>query len=68
MCLELLCCCFGPSACGVCCSSGPEAKSSLTTRIMYTAFLVIVVIISSILLAPSIGRAVETVIASFVVS
>ena len=61
MCLELLCCCIGPSACGVCCSSGPEAKSSLTTRIMYTLFLVAVVVVSSILLAPSIGTAVEKV-------
>ncbi|XP_019851028.1 PREDICTED: serine incorporator 1-like isoform X2 [Amphimedon queenslandica] len=59
-CLELLCCCLGPKACGICCpGDNINAKSSITTRFMYIAFLVFVVIVSSILLAPSIGTAVE---------
>ena len=61
MCLELLCCCLGPSACGLCCKVGSGAKSSLTTRLLYVGFLVFVVVLSSIFLAPSIGRAVKTV-------
>ena len=60
-CLELLCCCLGPKACGLCCGDTINAKSSITTRFMYIAFLVVIIIVSSILLAPSIGDAVSKV-------
>eukprot|EP00731_Ephydatia_muelleri_P016703 Em0009g1127a len=52
-CLELLCCCFGPAACGLCCG-GLGVKSSITTRLLYTVILLLTLILSSIMLAPQV--------------
>lgn len=57
MCLDLLCCCLGPAACGLCCGGcGGKAKNSVLTRLLYLIFLVFIVIISAILLAPDVQR------------
>lgn len=52
-CLDLLLCCCGPAACGLCCF-GNKVKSSVTTRLLYMTFLIFVLIVSSIMLAPSV--------------
>ncbi|XP_064391329.1 serine incorporator 2-like isoform X2 [Halichondria panicea] len=53
MCLDILCCCIGPAACGLCCC-GSKVKSSVVTRLLYMTFLVGVLVVSSIMLAPSV--------------
>jgi hypothetical protein len=58
MCLEFLCCCFGPKACGLCCSCGSGAKSSLATRVLYTIFLIVATLVSIIFVIPDVGNAV----------
>ena len=54
-CLDLLLCCIGPAACGLCCF-GNKVKSSVTTRLLYMTFLIFVLIISAIMLAPDVQR------------
>ena len=58
-CLELLCCCFGPAACGLCC--GWKVKSSLTTRLLYLPFLLFIVILSAVMLSPTVRDALTNV-------
>ena len=63
MCLEILCCCLGPAACGLCCGGcGGKAKSSVLTRLMYLTFLVAIVLVSAILLAPDVQEALENAV------
>ena len=58
--LDLLCCCVGPAACGLCCGGcGGKAKSSILTRLLYLSFLVVIVLVSAILLAPDVQDALE---------
>ena len=52
-CLDLLLCCFGPAACGLCCF-GNKVKSSVTTRLLYMTFLFFVLVVSAIMLAPKV--------------
>ena len=54
-CLDLLCCCFGPAACGLCCF-GNKVRSSITTRLLYMTFLILVLVVSAIMLAPSVQQ------------
>ena len=61
MCLDLLCCCFGPAACGLCCGSG-KVKSSITTRLLYFVFLFVVLVVCSIMLSPTVGAALGKVV------
>ena len=59
-CLDLLCCCLGPAACGLCCGScGRKAHRSILTRFLYLTFLVGVVLVSAVLLAPDVQKALE---------
>lgn len=58
MCLQLLCCCFGPAACGLCCCGG-KVKSSVTTRLLYMMFLLAVLIVTSIMLSPTVAQGLE---------
>ena len=63
MCLDLLCCCLGPAACGLCCGGcGGKAKSSILTRLLYLTFLVAIVLVSAILLAPDVQKALENAV------
>lgn len=58
MCLDFLCCCCGPAACGLCCFGG-KVKSSVVTRLLYMTFLVFVLVVSSIMLAPSVQQGLQ---------
>jgi hypothetical protein len=50
----------GPAACGLCCGGcGGKAKSSILTRLLYLSFLVVIVLVSAILLAPDVQTALE---------
>ena len=61
MCLfDLLCCCVGPAACGLCCGGcGGKANRSVLTRLLYLMFLVVIVLVSAVLLAPAVQKALE---------
>ena len=48
-CLDLLCCCLGPAACGLCGALGSKAKTSIVTRLLYMTFLVFFVVVAAIL-------------------
>lgn len=54
MCLDLLCCCLGPAACGLCCGGG-KVKNSVTTRLLYFSFLFVVLVVCSVMLSPSLA-------------
>ena len=54
MCLDILCCCLGPAACGLCCCGG-KVKNSVVTRLLYLPFLLFVIIVSSIMLSTSVA-------------
>ena len=58
MCLDLLCCCFGPAACGLCCCGG-KVKNSVTTRLLYSVFLVAVVAVTAIMLSPTVAHGLQ---------
>ena len=58
MCVGLLCCLFGPAACGLCCCPG-KVKSSITTRLLYFLFLLVVIIVASIMLAPTVAKGLQ---------
>ena len=58
--LDLLCCCVGPAACGLCCGGcGGKANRSVLTRLLYLMFLVVIVLVSAVLLAPDVQKALE---------
>ncbi|CAI8001226.1 Probable serine incorporator, partial [Geodia barretti] len=58
--LDLLCCCGGSASCGLrCCGYGRKCKSSILTRFLYLSFLLAIVFVSSILLAPNVQRAMQ---------
>ena len=61
MCLDFLCCCCGPAACGLCCF-GSKIKNSVVTRLLYMSFLVFVLIISTIMLAPSVQNWLQSLV------
>lgn len=61
MCLGLLCCLCGPGACGLCCCKG-KVKSSITTRLLYFAFLLAVLVVTSIMLSPTVGNGLQNVV------
>ena len=63
MCLEFLCCCFGPAACGLCCCGG-KVKSSITTRLLYMMFLLAVLIVTSIMLSPTVAQGLEKAVSN----
>uniref|UniRef100_A0A0N4ZWX8 Serine incorporator 5 n=1 Tax=Parastrongyloides trichosuri TaxID=131310 RepID=A0A0N4ZWX8_PARTI len=54
LCAAQMACCFGTTACSLCCSCLPSTKSSTTTRIMYILMLLVGTIVSAIMLAPGI--------------
>ncbi|KAI6186616.1 TMS membrane protein/tumor differentially expressed protein [Aphelenchoides besseyi] len=51
-CAASMACCFGSAACSLCCSACPSARSSTTTRIMYSLMLLVGTIAASIMLMP----------------
>ncbi len=61
MCLDVLCCCLGPAACGLCCCGG-KVKNSVVTRLLYMTFLVGVLVVSSIMLASSVQQGLENAV------
>ena len=63
-CLDLLLCCCGPAACGLCCF-GNKVKSSVTTRLLYMTFLFFVLVVSSIMLAPSVQQGLANAVSDF---
>ena len=56
--LQLACCC-GSAAVSCCCSCCPSCRSSVTTRIMYTFFLLLGVIVSAILLSDNVQESLK---------
>ncbi len=56
-CLDLLCCCLGPAACGLCGALGSKTKTSITTRLLYMVFLIVAVLVAAILLASDVQEA-----------
>ncbi|CEF63556.1 TMS1 [Strongyloides ratti] len=54
LCAAQMACCFGTTACSLCCSCMPTTKSSTTTRIMYVLMLLVGTIVSAIMLAPAV--------------
>lgn len=58
--LDFLCCCVWCGACGLCCGGfWGKAKRSVLTRFLFLAFLVVTVLVSAILLAPGVQKALE---------
>ncbi|CAJ0582759.1 unnamed protein product, partial [Mesorhabditis spiculigera] len=53
-CAASMACCFGSSACSLCCAACPSSRNSTTTRIMYALMLFVGTIVSCVMLAPSI--------------
>jgi hypothetical protein len=47
-------CCFGSTACSLCCAMCPNSKSSTTTRIMYALMLLVGTITACLMLSPGI--------------
>ena len=62
-CLDLLLCCCGPAACGLCCF-GNKVKSSVTTRLLYMLFLFFVLVVSAIMLAPHVQQGLTDAVSS----
>jgi len=48
-------CCFGSTACHLCCACCPSIKSSTSARIGYLCIIVVGIIISCIMLAPAVA-------------
>uniref|UniRef100_A0AC35TWW3 Serine incorporator n=1 Tax=Rhabditophanes sp. KR3021 TaxID=114890 RepID=A0AC35TWW3_9BILA len=54
MCAASTACCFGTTACSLCCSCIGTSKSSTTTRIMYILMLLVGTIVSAIMLSTTV--------------
>ncbi|CAB3988983.1 probable serine incorporator [Paramuricea clavata] len=54
-----LACCCGSTAVSCCCACCPSCRSSVTTRIMYTFFLLLGVIVSAILLSDNVEESLK---------
>ncbi|OQR76461.1 putative serine incorporator isoform 1 [Tropilaelaps mercedesae] len=50
-----LACCFGSTACSLCCAACPTCRNSTSTRIMYAIMLVMTTIVAAIMLSPSLA-------------
>ncbi|GMT09672.1 hypothetical protein PFISCL1PPCAC_969, partial [Pristionchus fissidentatus] len=53
-CAASMACCFGSTACSLCCAACPSSRNSTTTRIMYALMLLVGTVVSCIMLAPGI--------------
>ncbi|TKR89457.1 hypothetical protein L596_013557 [Steinernema carpocapsae] len=53
-CAASLACCFGSTACSLCCAACPSARSSTTTRVMYALMLFVGTFVACLMLAPGI--------------
>ncbi|XP_022654672.1 probable serine incorporator isoform X2 [Varroa destructor] len=50
-----LACCFGSTACSLCCGACPTCRNSTSTRIMYALMLVATTITAAIMLSPALS-------------
>ncbi|KAK0412790.1 hypothetical protein QR680_006412 [Steinernema hermaphroditum] len=53
-CAASMACCFGSTACSLCCAACPSARSSTTTRVMYAFMLFVGTFVACLMLAPGI--------------
>uniref|UniRef100_A0A1I8A5V2 Serine incorporator 5 n=1 Tax=Steinernema glaseri TaxID=37863 RepID=A0A1I8A5V2_9BILA len=53
-CAASMACCFGSTACSLCCAACPSARSSTTTRVMYATMLFVGTFVACLMLAPGI--------------
>ncbi|XP_067938139.1 serine incorporator 1-like [Watersipora subatra] len=59
--LGSLACCFGTTACGLCCKCCPSCKNSTSSRIVYALLLLLGVSLSCILLIPQVEQLLEKI-------
>ncbi len=55
-------CCCGSAACSLCCKACPSMKSSTSTRLAYSFFLVTATIVCCIALIPGLGKTLDSLL------